>query len=302
MTLTAAILLITSALAHAGWNLFSKKDHPSTASFLLANLFGTLLVVPLLIHGRSQVMEIIQQLWPLLLLTGFFQALYFFGLAYAYKKGELSVAYPLARSLPALMVTTVVFLIGRGEAIGSAVLLGIALIIAGGFLIPLRSFRDFSLQKYKSIAVVAALVAAAGTAGYSLTDDFALGTIRGLRPVTFRENFLLAFYYIGLQGMTTIFWQGLIVVPNWRERLIFRQQIAHPASSIIKGAGILITYALVLISMGYVTNVSYVVAFRQLSIPIGLIFGILFLKELICGPKITAVVLLFAGVVLVGLG
>lgn len=302
MTLTAAILLITSALAHAGWNLFSKKDHPSTASFLLANLFGTLLVMPLLIHGRGQVMEIIQQLWPLLLLTGFFQALYFFGLAYAYKKGELSVAYPLARSLPALMVTTVVFLIGRGESIGSAVLLGIALIIAGAFLIPLRSFRDFSLQKYKSVAVVAALVAAAGTAGYSLTDDFALGTIRGIRPVTFRENFLMAFYYIGLQGMTTIFWQGLVVVPNGKERRIFMQQIVHPASSIIKGAGILITYALVLISMGYVTNVSYVVAFRQLSIPIGLIFGILFLKELICGPKITAVVLLFAGVVLVGLG
>jgi len=302
MTLTAAILLITSALAHAGWNLFSKKDYPSTASFLLANLFGTLLVMPLLIFGRDQVMEIIRQLWPLLLLTGFFQALYFFGLAYAYKRGELSVAYPLARSLPALMVTMLVFLFGQGESIGSAVLFGIGLIIAGGFLIPLQSFRDFSLQRYKSIALVAALVAAAGTAGYSLTDDFALDIIRGGGPVTLRENFLIAFYYIGLQGVTTIFWQGLVVLPNWQERRIFLKQIAHPASSIIKGAGILITYALVLISMGYVTNISYVVAFRQLSIPIGLIFGIFFLKELTCGPKITAVVLLFAGVILVGLG
>jgi drug/metabolite transporter (DMT)-like permease len=145
-------------------------------------------------------------------------------------------------------------------------------------------------------------VAAAGTAGYSLTDDYALDIIRGEQPVTLRENFLIAFYYIGLQQMTTILWQGLIVVPNEEERKIFRKQVAQPKSSIIKGAGILITYALVLISMGYVTNVSYVVAFRQLSIPIGLIFGILFLKELAYGPKITAVVLLFAGVVLVGLG
>jgi len=102
--------------------------------------------------------------------------------------------------------------------------------------------------------------------------------------------------------LTTIFWQGLVVLPRWNERRIFMQQLANPLSSIIKGAGILVTYALVLISMGYVTNVSYVVAFRQLSIPIGLIFGILFLKEHSCGPKITAVVLLFAGVVLVGLG
>lgn len=302
MTLTAAILLITSALAHAGWNLFSKTDRPSTASFLLANLFGALLVMPLLILGRVQVIDIIRQFWPLLLLTGFFQAVYFGGLAYAYRRGELSVAYPLARSIPALIVTMVVFLFGQGESIGSVVLVGIALIIAGGFLIPLKSFRDFSLQRYKSTAVVAALLAAAGTAGYSLTDDFALDLIRGIHPVTLRQNFLIAFYYIGLQQVTTIFWQGLVVVPRWNERRIFMQQIAHPLSSIIKGAGILLTYALVLISMGYVTNVSYVVAFRQLSIPIGLLFGIFFLQERSCGPKITAVVLLFAGVILVGLG
>jgi hypothetical protein len=63
-----------------------------------------------------------------------------------------------------------------------------------------------------------------------------------------------------------------------------------------------LTHSLVLISMGYVTNVSYVAAFRQLSIPISLVFGIFFKKERTCGPKITAVVLLFTGVVLVGLG
>lgn len=116
------------------------------------------------------------------------------------------------------------------------------------------------------------------------------------------DNFLLAFYYIALQGITTVLWQSLGVVSNRNERHLFTQQIVHPVSSVFKGAGIFLTYSLVLISMGYVTNVSYVVAFRQLSIPIGLILGILLLKERVCGPKITAVVLLFTGVVLVGLG
>jgi len=302
MTLTAAILLITSALTHAGWNFFSKKDHPSNASFLLANLFGTLLFSPLLIIGRDQVLNMVLQLWPLLLLTGFFQALYFLGLAYAYKKGELSVAYPLARSLPALLVTIIIFISGQGQAMGKPVLVGIAFIIVGGFLIPLRSFSDFSLQRYKNIAVAAAIIAAAGTTGYSLTDDFALELVRRGRSVALGDNFLLAFYYIALQGITTVFWQSLGVVSNRNERHLFTQQIVHPVSSVFKGAGIFLTYSLVLISMGYVTNVSYVVAFRQLSIPIGLILGILLLKERVCGPKITAVVLLFTGVVLVGLG
>jgi drug/metabolite transporter (DMT)-like permease len=200
------------------------------------------------------------------------------------------------------MVTLVVFLFGEGEPIGAVVLLGIFLIIVGSFLIPLRSFRAFSLDRYKSIAVVAALVAAAGTAGYSVTDDFALELARGGRNATLQDNFFLAFYYIGLQGITTVFWQGLAVISSRSERQLFVHQWFHPAASMVKGAGIMLTYGLVLISMGYVTNVSYVVAFRQLSIPIGLVFGILFLQERSCGPKITAVVLLFTGVVLVGLG
>ena len=133
--------------------------------FLLANLFGVLLFVPFLISGRYQVYEIVVQFWPFLLLTGFFQALYFLGLAYAYKTGELSIAYPLARSVPALLVTIVVLLSGHGGAIGTPVLYGVALIVLGGFLLPLESFRDFSLQRYKNVAVVAALVAAAGTTG-----------------------------------------------------------------------------------------------------------------------------------------
>lgn len=302
MTLTAAVLLIISSLTHAGWNLFSKKDQPSTASFLLANLCGLVLLLPLLIFGWHQIVEMIQRLWPLILLTGFFQALYFSGLAYAYKTGELSIAYPLARSLPVLLVSVVIFLSGKGGAIGATVLFGMSLIIVGGFLIPLESFKDFSFHRYKSVAIAAALVAAVGTAGYSLTDDYALGLLRAGRAAALNDNALLAMYYIGLQGFTTVIWQGAVVILNKKERQLLIKMSAHPVSSIIKGAGIFLTYSLVLISMGYVTNVSYVVAFRQLSIPIGLIFGIFFLRERICGPKITAVVLLFSGVVLVGLG
>lgn len=302
MTLTAAVLLIISALAHAGWNLFSKTDHPSSASFLLANLFGTTLLVPFLVFGRAHVLGIIEQFWLLLVLTGFFQALYFAGLAFAYKKGELSVSYPLARSLPTLLVTIVVFAFGQGGTIGRLALFGMALIVAGGFLIPLQSFRDFSLKRYKSVGVIAALVAAIGTAGYSMVDDFTLALIRSGHSVGLNDNFIIALYYICLQGLTTVLWQAMMVLPRAKERQLFLRQTAHPVPSIIKGAGIFLTYGLVLVSMGYVTNVSYVVAFRQLSIPIGLVFGILILKERACGPKIAAVILLFSGVVLVGLG
>ena len=112
----------------------------------------------------------------------------------------------------------------------------------------------------------------------------------------------MALYYIGLQGGITVVWQVLTVVLIKDERQLLCRMAAHPGPSAIKGAGIFLTYSLVLMSMGYVSNISYVVAFRQLSIPIGLVFGILFLKERICWAKITAVIMLFTGVVLVGIG
>ncbi len=57
-----------------------------------------------------------------------------------------------------------------------------------------------------------------------------------------------------------------------------------------------------LASMNYVTNVNYVSAFRQLSIPIGALMGIVLLKEPGYIPKIVGVGAIFVGLVLVGFG
>ena len=35
MNATAVILLLVSAVTHAGWNLLSKREHPSAAFFLV---------------------------------------------------------------------------------------------------------------------------------------------------------------------------------------------------------------------------------------------------------------------------
>ena len=68
------------------------------------------------------------------------------------------------------------------------------------------------------------------------------------------------------------------------------------------GAGIYGAYTLVLIAMTFATHVSYVMAFRQLSIPLGASLGMFILKEPSPWPKRLGVATVFAGVVLVGLG
>jgi len=70
----------------------------------------------------------------------------------------------------------------------------------------------------------------------------------------------------------------------------------------LMGVIILATYGLVLTSMAYVSNVSYVIAFRQLSIPIGAALGILVRKEKATPPKLTGIALVVTGLVLAALG
>ncbi len=54
--------------------------------------------------------------------------------------------------------------------------------------------------------------------------------------------------------------------------------------------------------MNYVTDISYVAAFRQLSIPLGAIFGMWLLKEPCFPPKIAGISIIFAGLVMVAIG
>ncbi len=64
----------------------------------------------------------------------------------------------------------------------------------------------------------------------------------------------------------------------------------------------MVGYSLVLVSVTFVKNVSYVLAFRQLSIPIGVILGMVLLKEPMYIPRIAGTAVLFIGLVLVTIG
>ena len=72
----------------------------------------------------------------------------------------------------------------------------------------------------------------------------------------------------------------------------------YKKSAAITGIGIFLTYTIVLVSMNYVSNVSYVAALRQLSIPIGALMGIVLLKEPPFLPKLIGIGTIFIGLVL----
>ena len=72
--------------------------------------------------------------------------------------------------------------------------------------------------------------------------------------------------------------------------------------AVLAGVAIHSTYIMVLLAMAFANNVSYVVGFRQLSIPLGAILSIIVLKEAPHTPKLIGVAVMFVGLILVAIG
>jgi uncharacterized membrane protein len=57
-------------------------------------------------------------------------------------------------------------------------------------------------------------------------------------------------------------------------------------------------YVLILLAMKYVTNVSYIQAFRQMSLPLGVVAGVFILKERCSIPKLIGLILVVGGLIM----
>jgi len=303
MSLVAIILVLLSAFMHAGWNLLSKRQHPSAAFFLVASIAGTVLLAPaLVLYSGTVAHHIPGRVWVLLLIAGFFLALYYISLAGAYRAGDMSVAYPLARSSPVIVVTVVTLILGRGDQVSLMCVAGIILVVGGCFLIPLQRLGDLHWKNYWNPTCGLALLAAVGTAGYSIVDDEALRQLRTDAQATI-GNTRLTLLYACLEALAASLWLSLFVALRRSGRQSLGQVLrANKRHAVLAGVAIYLTYVLVLISLAFVTNVSYVVGFRQLSIPLGAILGVLVLKEAPHAPKLAGMAIMFAGLMLVAMG
>ncbi len=301
MNLTAILLVITSACMHAGWNFFSRTQSPDIVFFLLASLGTILWFSPVLIWGADLISRMDSTLWSILWAAGLFQAIYYAGLAGAYEHGAFSIAYPLARALALLFVVMLTLVTGRGTELPIHALAGILAIMVGAIILPMNNFRDFQLLNYLNPSCLFAVMAAAGTAGYSFIDDIGMENINSLSADI--PGLGRALVYLQLECITTAAWLCLFQLcatkrrkscgTNWRSMI-------RPA--FFTGLAIGTTYGIVLLAMSHSANVSYVVALRQLSIPIGALLGIFLLREFAPLTRYLGVVILFIGLVLVAGG
>ena len=130
------VMLGAGALLHALWNVLLKRSEDPLATATRAMGFGLLVVTPLAaiawwLTGRPTL-----SLPALGLAAGsaVVELLYFIFLSAAYRRGDLSTVYPIARGTAPLIAVAIGLLI-LGERLHQGAYLGVALLVAGIWLV-----------------------------------------------------------------------------------------------------------------------------------------------------------------------
>ena len=97
------MLVLASGLAHAVWNLFTKKSENKMAFLWLITLPTTLILFPFFIFDLMRV-DVTWTLLSLLVLSFLFQCCYTFLLSNAYTYGDISLVYPIMRGTGTLFI------------------------------------------------------------------------------------------------------------------------------------------------------------------------------------------------------
>ena len=287
MTLLPLVLVLVSTFMHAGWNLLAREQRGRDIFLPLLLIVSGVGLLPALI-AEWQGDPILPIVWPYILITAIFQALYYFGLFKGYRSGDFTVVYPVARSLPVLVLALVDLIRGNTPSLVGG--LGMGLIMVGCVLAPLESWRGFSLARYWNKTMVWIGVTATGMIGYTLVDRAAAalmhpGLDTALRYGLWETMATAGAYFVLLKLMKqpTIQLEGRAV---WQRVTL--------AGAFMFGA-----YTLVLWAYQMPVPVSYIVALRQFSIVLGVVAGAILFHEPAPRWRISMALLIVAGVILI---
>ncbi|GAB2880274.1 DMT family transporter [Microbulbifer echini] len=233
----------------------------------------------------------------MLLGSGFSQMVYMGGLALAYQRADIGLVYPIARALPVLLVALATVLLG--QVLPWVAWMGMLLVTIGCLLVPLVYFRQWHWRVYWRADCAWALVAALGTVGYSLADKGALLYLEVALDGAVAPP-VMAYGYLGLQFFACGVWLLCSCMGRvGRAQLV--QSLGDLKLGVVTGLMMGATYGLVLLAITMTDNVSYVVALRQLSIPLGVGFAIWLLNEPAHRPQLLGMGLVCAGLIAVSL-
>jgi len=287
---SAIALILISTFLHAGWNLLARAGRKEHA-FLLQTLCAIVVLglVPAVI-GLVRLPPFPARTRVCAIVSGCFCGVYYLGLARAYGAGDFTVVYPLARALPVLFVS--IGDVARGRPPSPLGWVGMALVAGGCLCVPMRSLRDFSVKRYFTRTTAWALVTASATVGYTLVDKFAAEAAHG------DPSYAAVYGYVFFCVSALVYGLCLSAL---RRRGREWQRVGW-GLPVLAGALNFGAYWLVLWAYQLAQRASYVVAFRQFSIVVGVVLAFVWFREKGAAVRIAAACVIVLGLVLIAAG
>ncbi|HEY8732903.1 MAG TPA: DMT family transporter [Candidatus Limnocylindria bacterium] len=286
MTAFALALVLSSAVAHATWNLFAKRARGGVPFLWLAltlaiPLYAPVAIAVLILTGpRIGPLEL---LW--MLGSAALNVAYFIFLQRGYRAGDLSVVYPLARGTGPVLATIAAILI-FGERPTPLALAGAVSIAIGVFVLTgdPRKLR----QRGVGAAVGYALLTGVTIAAYTLWDKRGVSALL-IPPVPYE--------------WTSNIGRSLILAPlalrRWPE--VRAEWAANRTAALAVASLSPLAYMLVLTALA-ISPVSYVAPAREIGILFGVLIGARTLAEADAGRRSIAAALMVGGVIALALG
>ena len=274
----AAVLF--AALCHASWNTLLKiRLDPFAANALITVASGVIAAAALPFVGFAAIVS-----WPWLVASIILHLAYYYGLTEAYRTGDLSQVYPIARGAAPLM-TAVISTTALGEDIGLFGWLGILSLVAGVFLLSIRGGRD--LTRIDRRAVGFAFFTAMTICGYSLTDGI------GAR-VSGNAHAYAALLFL-LDGSC------MAAFALWRRgQSILTEARIYWKTGLFGGALSVTSYWIVIWAMT-VAPIAIVAALRETSVLFAAVISVVILKEQLRPARVIAALMIVFGLALIRL-
>ena len=276
MPLNIFLLVILAAFLHAVWNALVKNEENKYLAVTAIVLGHVPVSIFIILLAPAPSVESI----PFIILSALLHIGYEWYLLSAYRFGDLTKVYPIARGTAPILVA-IVSLIFLGVVLSNFEILGIVIISLGILSLSFQGAKGF---KNRSV-VIYALVTGFFIMGYSITDGY------GARA----SNSFLSYMSWSFILNATIF--PIILKINNKSEVITKVFKEGKKIFFIGGTISYIVYGIVVWSFTQ-APIALVTTLRETSIIFALLIGIFFLKEKFTFLKAIATFIIFFGVVL----
>ena len=285
MTLFVFSLVFVAASLHVVWNTVVKACDDKASFAWLTLVVQAVLLAPVFVAFRlARPGPINAELWGWSALSGLLEGLYFILLFGAYRRTDMSVAYPLSRGIAPIVTMAIasVFLGAAVTPFRAVAVLGITLGVVGVSI----STREARMQARHLRGILLAILTGCTIAGYHMVDSRVM-------KLTTRPNPLE--YLFMIHVFLAIYMTVWMCLSRRRRKSAFSEWTSNRRGVLIVSVLLPLAYLMILLALRH-GNVTYVTAGRNVGILISAGVSAALLKEKVTRLRLAGVLLIAVGV------